>query len=157
MHERHLAATAVSLCFVALAFGSDDPPSSTSPPVAPTQEATASPAPPVKAPPPAALVVDARTLLADYEANEVGADIKYKGKVLEITGKVGDIKKDLFDSVYVTVGTGKQWEIREVQAYFGDADIGRAASLTKGQAITIRGRCDGLMMNVQVKDATFVE
>lgn len=34
------------------------------------------------------------------------ADTRYKGKLLEVTGRVGEIKKNIVDDLYVTLGTG---------------------------------------------------
>jgi hypothetical protein len=96
-------------------------------------------------------------ILRDYKANEVAADEKYKGQVIEVTGVVGEIKKDITDSIYVTLGTtGDEFEIPVVQAFFDDAWKGQASSLQKGQRLTIRGRVNGLMMNVLVKDSEIV-
>lgn len=108
-------------------------------------------------PPEQAIVMSASDLMAAYKNNEVSADLKYKGKLIQVTGKVGDIKKDLFDNIYVTIGTGAMFEIPEVQAFFDQSDVMKAASLSKGQKVTVVGRCDGLMMNVMLKDSKFVE
>lgn len=40
------------------------------------------------------LAVDAQRYGADYDANEVGADARYKGRVLELTGLVTRVAKD---------------------------------------------------------------
>ena len=51
-------------------------------------------------------------LLSSYSENEVGADVKFKGKNIQTSGLVGDIKKDILDDLYVTVGaTGEAFEI----------------------------------------------
>ena len=103
------------------------------------------------------LQVSITQLLRDYKSNEVGADGKYKGKTIQVTGKVGEIKKDIMGSIFVTLGTGAQFEIPEVQAFFDDDWAGKAAQLSHGQKLTIRGRVDGLMMNVLVKDSEIVQ
>lgn len=58
--------------------------------------------------------VNIRDILAAYENNEVGADNQYKGKLIEVTGIVDNIKKDIFDNLYVTLGTGAQFEIPQI-------------------------------------------
>lgn len=90
-----------------------------------------------------------------YEANEVSADQNFKGKTFEVEGTVGDIKKDILDNIYVILKAGSEYDLRDVQCYLNDESI--AASLSKGQMIVIRGTCDGLMMNVQMKDCEVVE
>lgn len=44
--------------------------------------------------------------------------------------------------------------LREVQCYFDNEDI--AADFKRGQRATFKGKCDGLMMNVLMKDCTLV-
>ena len=104
----------------------------------------------------AAKQVDIRTLLAEYRDNEVRADATYKSQVIQTTGLVDNIKKDITDSIYVTVGTGEQFEIPQVQCLFDDVHAQKAASLSKGARVTVRGRVNGLMMNVIVRDCEFV-
>jgi hypothetical protein len=100
-----------------------------------------------------AVVVDIRTILAAYKGNELAGDNSYKDKLVQVTGgTVDDVKKDIFDHPFVTVGTGAQFEIPQVQCSLQTDQAGKAAGLQKGQKITIRGRVHGLMMNVQIHD-----
>lgn len=102
MLKRNLLSTTIAAFFLLLAVGSVDQPQSGAG-GAPGNSTSGGVAPPAAA---EVLEVPLGTLLADYENNEVGADLKYKGKYLKVTGKVGDIKKDILDDIYVTVGTG---------------------------------------------------
>lgn len=99
-----------------------------------------------------ATTVDLKTLLKDYKDNEVRADGLYKDKRVQLTGKVGDIKKDMLNKIYVTLGTGAQFEMPVVQCFFDDEHTAKASALSKGQSLTVKGRVSGLMMNVLVKD-----
>ncbi len=100
-------------------------------------------------------IIAASTLMAEYAANELDADKKYNGKVVLVTGIVGDIS----DSFFVTLGTGREFEFREqVRCLFPNKLAGKAAALRKGMPITVRGRCEGLMgYLVLLKDCEFVE
>lgn len=90
------------------------------------------------------LVVNASDVLAEYEANEVAADSKYKGKVLEFSGAVEDIGKDILDTTYITISDGKEFSTSHIQCFFKDGDeIVTVASLKKGQSVTVRGICTG--------------
>lgn len=91
-------------------------------------------------------------LLGDYRNNEVAADNRYKGKLVKLSGLVGDIKKDITNSLYVTLGTGSQFEIPMVQAFFDDGMNQQLGQLKKGQKLTISCRVKGLMMNVLLED-----
>jgi hypothetical protein len=99
--------------------------------------------------------VDAATILKEYEANEVAGDNKYKDKVVEITGVVTSVGKDLLDDVYISVGTGAEFELATVQCFVNKDFIDKSATLQKGQKITVTGRVDGVMLNVLVKDCRF--
>jgi hypothetical protein len=92
--------------------------------------------------------VTAKDLTASYEANEVNADETYKGKMFYVSGIVTDIKKDMLGDIYVTL-EGDQ-TFRQVQCYFDNKET--ASKLSKGMNVTFKGKCDGLMMNVLMKD-----
>ena len=96
--------------------------------------------------------VNIHEILSAYKNNEVGADNKYKGKNIQVTGKIGDIKKDILDNLYVTLGTGARFEIPQIQAFFDDSMNNQLGQLSKGRQLTIIGRVDGLMMNVLLRD-----
>ena len=93
-----------------------------------------------------------RTLLSDYQDNEVRADGQYKDKRIVLRGVVGDVKKGLMDEIYVTVGTGKQFEIPTVQCFVSKGDTAAASALNQGDNVEIEGDVDGLMMNVIVRN-----
>jgi hypothetical protein len=96
--------------------------------------------------------IKAPELVSVYQENEVKADKAFKGKTFYVTGTIEDIKKDITDDIYVTLeGDGV---LRQVQCYFDNEDI--AADFRKGQRVTFKGKCDGLMMNVLMKDCTLV-
>jgi len=104
-----------------------------------------------------AVTVSASTIVDDYKNNEVAADEKYKGKVVEVSGTIESIAKDVMDTMYVTLAGGGEFEMRSVQCYFADSEKDKLASLSKGSRLTVKGRCEGLMMNVQLKGCTIVE
>lgn len=105
-----------------------------------------------------AVTVGIRELLKDYKDNEVRADTKYKGKRLQVTGVVGDIKKNIANSIYVTLSaTGGPLDLQSAHCSFGDQYLQQASDLSKGTSITVDCRCDGLvLMSVVMNDCTFV-
>ncbi|QQR44572.1 hypothetical protein JKA73_37450 [Myxococcus xanthus] len=100
--------------------------------------------------------VDMTTLLSEYRDNEVRADSNFKGQFVQTAGVVDDVKKDLFGSIYVTLGTGRQFEIPQVQCFFDESQSKKAATLTKGSRVTVHGRVEGLMMNVLMRRCEFI-
>jgi hypothetical protein len=100
------------------------------------------------------ITVTIRELLKDYAGNELAADAKYKGKLVGVAGYVDQIKKDITDEPYVTLGTGKEFEIPQAQLYFGEGAEGVLATLKKGQTAVVVCKCEGLMVNVLLKECT---
>jgi predicted NBD/HSP70 family sugar kinase len=97
--------------------------------------------------------VSAEDLIAAYDKNEVKADNKYKGKWVEVSGIVANVAKDLTDDAYIVVGTGKEFEVIEVQCTFSDKKKAKAAAdLDKGEKVKVRGFVKGKLMNVQLED-----
>ncbi len=101
--------------------------------------------------------VTADKLIADYDANEIGADEKYKGKYVKVTGVVGSIGKDMFDNAYITIGESDKTFFR-AQAYFKDnAEISKAGKLSEGDKVTLIGRVTGSTLGVTMKDCVIVD
>ena len=98
------------------------------------------------------VTVKASDLVALCVKNEINADNQLKAKKLYVEVAIGDIGKDILDNIYVTLESGDA--IRTVQCYIEDKDL--VARLQKGQRITFFGKCDGLMMNVLMKDCEVV-
>jgi hypothetical protein len=98
--------------------------------------------------------VTATQLFSDYQANEVSADEKYKGKTLLVSGSVSDIKKDFTDNVIVHLRTANQF--MPVDARLEDAEKGKASQLSKGGSVTLRCAGNGMVIGrPQLRDCTF--
>lgn len=80
-----------------------------------------------------AIKITAHELLDAYAANEVAADGQYKGKTLEVTGKVVGIDSGIDDEPVVQLETSNEFE--HVHARGLSKDL--AASLSKGMTITV--------------------
>lgn len=98
-------------------------------------------------PRPAAAPIDvtAKELQADYDANEVAADNKYRGKALRVSGTVESIGKNVTDDPYVRLRTR---EFAGVMAFF-DETAG-PASLRKREDVTLRCVGDGYSIDSPV-------
>jgi K+ transporter len=97
--------------------------------------------------------ISAADLTQNYIDNEVRADENFKDKEFYVEGTVNDIKKDIMDDIYVTLNGSEMF--REVQCYFDDKNT--ASQLEKGMRVTFHGKCDGLMMNVLMKNCKLVD
>jgi hypothetical protein len=109
---------------------------------------------PATPPPPAAIEITAEELYAAYEANQVAADAQYKDKILKVTGVINSIGKDILDTPYVVITGGGEYEVWGVQCMFGKKDESELAQLTKGQIVTIQGKCSGYLINVLLDDCS---
>ena len=102
---------------------------------------------------PVDIEVSARKLFADYQANEIAADETYNGKVLQVSGTIRDIGNDLLDNAYISIA-GDQY-FGDVQCFIADKAV--VAKLRKGSFVTVKGECDGLLMNVILQRAIVIE
>lgn len=103
------------------------------------------------------LKVTAVQLSGDYKANEIAAEAKYKGKLLEISGLVGDIGKDITDTPYITFQIDQYSIVNQVQCMFSKSDEQLLASISKGQRLTVTGEVSGKLVNVIVRNCKIVE
>jgi hypothetical protein len=88
---------------------------------------------------PSALAVDNMTLWRDYEANEVAADNKYKGRILAVGGRVDSIDKNFADEIIVRLSSPNQF--MTTMATMEKSQAGQAAQLSKGETVTLV--CEG--------------
>jgi tRNA_anti-like/Domain of unknown function (DUF4190) len=98
-----------------------------------------------------------RNILAQYKDNEVRGDALYKGKTVQFSGIVDDVKKDFTNNIYVTVGSGEWLQIPQIQCFFDDSAARQTAQLSKGDRVRMRGTVKGLMMNVLVEACEIVQ
>lgn len=82
-------------------------------------------------------------LLDEYKKNEVGADQKYKDKLVEISGQVSEVKKDLFGRYFVGLGTAQEGEMFDVMCYLDPSAYDDAGKLKKGDKVKLQGSCEG--------------
>lgn len=103
-----------------------------------------------------AFVMDASNLFNDFSNNESTADKKYLGKVVQITGKVVDVKNEN-DETAVTL----EDDLFGVSTYLDStyvADNPRiVAALDTGKIVTLRGQCDGMLNDVVISRAVIIQ
>lgn len=83
--------------------------------------------------------VSVNDMMSDLDSNAMGASDKYKGKYLEITGKLGNIDAS---GKYIDLMADGDFEIIGVQCYIkNDDQKSKIASMSKGDAVTLKGKC----------------
>ena len=99
-----------------------------------------------------AITVTAVTLSKEYTANEVAADQKYKGKMVEVSGVVDSIGKDIGNTPYITLKGDPKNVLANIQCMFGKEYQDRLAKISKGQQLSVIGTVSGKMINVLLQD-----
>ena len=94
---------------------------------APDPTPTPAPLPPIQ--------ISAEQLYADYAANEVAADAKYKGKILAVSGAIESVNKDFTGAPNIVMDAGGGFD--KVQALFPTSAMSNLAQLRKGQRVTV--------------------
>lgn len=108
-------------------------------------------------PPPEAMKVTAMQIINDYKDNGVAADAKYKNKLVEVSGVVDTIDKDILDTPYIALESYEYAIVDRIQCMFSRSDEAQLASVTKGQKITLRGKVEGKFGNVIIRECQIVQ
>ncbi len=104
----------------------------------------------------APIKMDVETLVAEYDKNDAAANVKYKGKQMEVTGVITGFGSDLFGNPTVFFSISEERRTGMLVTFDkSKADTVRA--LSEGQRVTILGVCDGLRIYVQLKYASVVK
>jgi hypothetical protein len=99
------------------------------------------------------VTIDAPKLLQAFETNEDSANLKYREKVIQVSGTVGSITKDsLGYSVY----------LKEKDAISGiicsfDKSSFDSVRIQPGAQINVKGICMGYLMDVQMNKCNIAE
>ncbi|MFC2105247.1 hypothetical protein ACFLS0_00595 [Candidatus Bipolaricaulota bacterium] len=86
--------------------------------------------------------VSAGELRDEYEANEIAADLKYKYKMIRISGYVESIGRNIDDVAFVIL-VGSPEERYGVKCYFGPVDELMIVPLSPGDYVTFVGFASG--------------
>jgi preprotein translocase subunit YajC len=95
--------------------------------------------------------VDARSLASQFSDNEVRADQRWKGKQVRMTGRVRDVGTEILGKRYVVLEGDRQLDVQCI--FPRDRYTDYVAKLSKGDAVTLEGKCQGkVLMNVLVDE-----
>lgn len=98
-----------------------------------------------------AIAVTAVALLDDYNKSEAGANKKYIGKVVAVSGEVKEITKNQEGQMVVTLKTSDP--MNSINCTLDQKD----ESIKQGSGITLKGLCTGFMMDVYITRCTVVK
>lgn len=109
-----------------------------------SEEKTASSPAPTSSGAAIAVNVTAYKLAQDYEANELAADNKYKGKALSIVGSLVSINRDFLDKPYLMLRAPN--EFMGVHADLRESQATLAAGLSRGQRVSLVCEGNGMIV-----------
>ncbi len=94
-------------------------------------------------------VIAVDTIVDLYENNELLAGKEYENKLLNITGVITEISKDLYDKTYVAINNGNKYA-DEIRCYFSDDFNEEILKLKKGDNVTLTAQ-------IIKKDTLYIE
>jgi len=104
--------------------------------------------------------ISAEKLYSEFQANPLATKLKYKDKILEVTGVISRIDTNPLLGVYVRlIGDRAKAGYTGVEFYFSSKEEReKVASLSKGQTVTIRGNLpDWLVSFVLIRNAQIIK
>lgn len=99
--------------------------------------------------------VSADALYKAFESNEQQANATYVGKVVEVSGTVGEIEKT--DSIARVMLTFPDAMMGAVRVTLDTRHLADADAVKSGDNATFKGFCNGYLMDVEVKDGVLVK
>ena len=125
---------------------------------------------PATTPAPTTIKITAAELYAEYEANEVAADLKYKDDHLEVSGVVTDIcaTSQITGKPVIFLAESLDAPFMEgVTVHLSADQKVKLATLSKGDSVTVVGICEGIALvrgteqfgfrGVRLRDCSIVE
>ena len=95
------------------------------------------------------VTINADTLYQQYQQDERAADQKYMGKVIEVSGKLSEVQHSGNAEIWI-LSTQPGGGGINCQLFPGSVQADKEPKV--GDAITIKGRCTGFLMDVNMAD-----
>ena len=107
---------------------------------------------------PTPIVVNATTLVGEYDKNKLSAQDKYSGKLVQTTGYIKNISNDITGKYYLSLNPNSD------QYYFGTTiacyfnEKGDLTTLSNGQSVTVVGTMKDMTLGiVNMQDCQLVK
>lgn len=109
----------------------------------------------------APIVVDATTLVGEYDKNKLAAQDKYTGKVVQTTGFIKNISNDISGKYYLSLDpTNDQYYFgTTIACYFADkSQKSELTALVNGQSVTVTGKMSDMSLGfVDMQECNIVQ
>lgn len=135
-------AYAVLFLVIIIAGSTGEPPTQQTEMTSQPQAAQEQSAPPIE--------ITIEELIAEYDANKLAAEKKYKDKNLKISGGViQNISKDIFGKPFISLEPRKEFYIgATVRCEFREEDSDKLLELQNGQRLTVTGYNGGMTIGI---------
>jgi len=97
-------------------------------------------------------VITASLLQKDFETDETAASTKYINKILEVTGKIASVVKGENNIVNISLATGSDLSSVICTCH----TIPDPSKFNTGDEIRLRGKCSGMLMDVQLNNCSVI-
>ncbi len=101
------------------------------------------------------IAVNADVLYKAFETNEQTANTTYVGKVVEVSGTVGDIETS--DTIARVMLTFPDAMMGAVRVTLDSRHLADAKAVKTGDQATFKGFCNGFLMDVELKDGVLIK
>lgn len=101
------------------------------------------------------LEVSIEDLLAEFEDNDLAAGKKYNGRTVKLTGVVCGTGENVLNQTYVTIGETDSSFNNVYCTFTLEKEINKAAELHDGDTVTIIGKFENGVMNLEMTDCYF--
>jgi hypothetical protein len=94
---------------------------------------------------PGVICITADQLCREYDENRFQADAIYKGNILDVSGRIGEIDKGLItDQAFLTLDCGLLSDVfTDLWCYFDEEDEDKLLSVEERDYAVVRGNCSG--------------
>lgn len=100
--------------------------------------------------------ISAEKLNDAFQENEVAANQRYKGQIIEVSGKVNSVESGFWGGVTVKIDAD-EYGVYQINCSMNRDQESKVASLKSGQKIVIRGKCTGKsFIEVELDDCDIV-
>ncbi len=99
------------------------------------------------------IAINAAQLYTAYNTDEPGSDKKYLNKVIEVTGAIDDIIINGNDAIIML---GLQPEGGGISCLFSPGDEIKNGKIKKGMQVSVKGKCAGFNMDVNLTDCIVI-
>jgi len=96
------------------------------------------------------VTISADSLYSQYLGNEQACDKKYLGKVIEVTGKIAAIQHSGQSEIWILSTSAPNGGGINCQLFPGE----KVENVKSGDQVTVKGKCTGFLMDVNLADCS---